>query len=81
MYAGGGTGGGDEIGILVDVDVVLVAIVVLSAFLRPAGITVLLRQFGRGFAPVDGDSIGLDDGVGLASVALDGTGTKVASMI
>ena len=72
MYVGGGTNsGGDELGVLVDVDVVFVTIVLLPTFLRPARITVFLRQFGRGLAPVDGDSIGLDDGVDLASVALD----------
>lgn len=72
MYAGtGASSGGDELGVLVDVDVVLVAIVVLPAFLRPAGITVFLRQFGRGLAPVDRHRIGLDEGVVLASVALD----------
>ena len=77
MVAGGGSGGdGDELGVLVDVDRVLVAIVALPAFLRPAGIKVFLRQFGRGLAPHDGDSIGLDDGVGLASVALDRHGDK-----
>ena len=77
MVAGGGSGGGvDELGVLVDVDGVLVAIVALPAFLRPADITVFLRPFGRGLAPPVGDSIGLDDGVGLASVELDRHGDE-----
>ena len=44
MYVGGGTNScGDELGALVDVDVVFVTIVLLPAFLRPACITVFLR--------------------------------------
>jgi len=80
MYAGGGTGGG-ELGVLVDVDVVLVAIIALPAFLRPAGITVFLRQLGRGLAPVDGAASALMMVLVSRPLRWIGTGTKVASMI
>ena len=59
-----------------DVDVVLEAKVVLPAFLCPACIDVLLRQFGRALAPVNGYSILLDDGVVFAAVALDRHGNE-----
>jgi len=61
---------GDELGVLVDVDVVFVTIVLLPTFLRQRASQSFCAVW-PGSCPVDGDSIGLDDGVDLASVALD----------
>src|SRR5660397_234116 len=77
VYAGVGTrAGSDELGVFVDVDVVIVTIMVLPAFLRLAGITVFLRHFVRGLATIDRYRVFLDNGVVLASIALDGHRNK-----
>ncbi|MBU4498958.1 MAG: hypothetical protein Q8M84_09475 [Thiobacillus sp.] len=51
--------------------------ILLPALLRPARDDVFLRQQGRGLAPLDGDGIGLDEGIVLVTVALDQTGVAV----
>ena len=77
MHVGRSAGRGrDELGVLVEVEVVLVAVVVLSALLRPASIDIFLCPLGRDLAPVDGCRVGLDDGIGLAPVALNGDRRK-----
>lgn len=59
MHIGGRTGlRRNELGIPVDVDMVLVAVVVLPTFLCPAGINVFLRQLGRGLAPFNRYRVG-----------------------
>jgi len=53
------------------------AFILLPALLRPARDDVFLRQQGRGLALLDGDGIGLDEGIVLVTVALDQTGVAV----
>lgn len=71
----------DELGILVDVDVVLVAIVVLIAFLRPACLRVFLRPFGRSLAPVNATAPTLMMALVSRPLRWIGAGTKVVSTI
>jgi hypothetical protein len=66
---------GNEFGVFVDVDVVFVAIVVLSPLLCPACIKVFVRQFVGllgALTPFDRDSTGLDQGLVRPTIALDG---------
>ncbi|CAH1213152.1 hypothetical protein NTGBS_970015 [Candidatus Nitrotoga sp. BS] len=82
MVAGGGSGGdGDELGVLVDDYGVLVAIVALPAFLRPAGITVFLHPFDRVLIHPMGIASALMMALVSRPLRWIGTGIKVASMI
>ena len=66
---------GNEFGVFVDVDVVLIAVVVLPALLCPACVCVFVRQFigliGI-LAPLNRYSTCFDECVALAPIALDG---------
>jgi hypothetical protein len=82
MYVGGGAGrSSDELGVTVDVDVVLEAKVVLPAFLCPACIDVLLRQFAGLLPQSMGTASCLMMALSSRPLRWIGTGTKVASMI
>ncbi|MEQ1590872.1 MAG: hypothetical protein ABL892_00635 [Thiobacillaceae bacterium] len=77
MYAGIGAGlRGNKLGGLADVDVALVAVVVLPAFFRPEGINVFIVPAWQRSSPNRWGRDGFDDLVVLAFVALDGHGNK-----
>ena len=62
---------GDDFGVAVNVDMVLVAVVILPSFLRPTCVDIFLCSLGWGLAPVNWHGVLFDNGIVFASVALN----------